>query len=350
MPSPLPFTSPVPETADRPAFIIAEAGVNHNGDVALAHRLVDVAADAGVDAVKFQTWKTEAVIHRQAPTAQYQQEATAADNQFDMVKALELPPAAFRELACHAAERGILFLSTAFDTESLELLVDIGVKLLKVPSGEIDNFLLLRPIARTGLPVIVSTGMSALTEIARSLDFLRAEGCGPLCLLHCTSNYPAALADANLRAIATMQTAFQLPLGYSDHTLGFATAVLARALGAIAFEKHFTLDPAMAGPDHRASASPHQLRAYVEAIRNAELALGDGQKASRPSEQNVKTVARRGLYAKRTIAAGSTIGFDDIVALRPTGAISPAEIDRVIGRTARRGLIAGEMLNWNALA
>lgn len=336
---------------DGPCFVIAEAGVNHNGDAALARRLIDVAADAGADAVKFQTWKTELLVHRSAPKAQYQKNAVGGDGgQSEMVKALELSQDVFRELAGHAQRRGILFLSTAFDADSLEFLVGLGVPALKVPSGEIDNPLLLRPVARTGLPVILSTGMATLGEVSDAVDLLRRNGAGPLAVLQCTSNYPADPADANLRAIPALAAALGIPAGYSDHTPGCETALAARALGACIFEKHFTLDKALPGPDHRASATPEELAAYIAGLRTVERALGDGVKRPSAAEEDVKRVARRSLYLARDVAMGERLTGDAVLALRPEGGIRPMLVDLVVGRPAARPLEAGHRLDWSDLA
>lgn len=339
-----------PIDANAPCFVIAEAGVNHNGDVALARRLIDVAADAGADAVKFQTWKTDLVIHRSAPKAGYQKRAVGDDGgQFEMVKALELTQDDFRGLARHAEKRGIIFLSTPFDVESLRFLVEIGVPALKVPSGEIDNRLLLRPLAKTGLPVVVSTGMATLGEVSDALDILRMNGAGPLAVLQCTSNYPADPADANLRTIPAMAAALGVPVGYSDHTLGGGTALAARALGACIFEKHFTLDKTLTGPDHQASASPEELAAYVAGLRMVEKALGRAEKRPSASESDVKAVARRSLYLTRVVAAGEPLTEESVTALRPAGGIPPGHADLVLGRRAVRDLTAGHRLDWTDL-
>jgi N,N'-diacetyllegionaminate synthase len=333
--------------ADKPAFIIAEAGVNHGGDPALARRLIDIAAEAKADAVKFQTWKTELVIHPSAPKAAYQQAATGgAGGQFDMVKALELSQDQFRALAAYAERRGILFLSTAFDRDSLAFLVALGVPALKVPSGDLNNVLMLRPVARTGLPVVLSTGMAALSEVTAAVQMLRAGGAGPIAVLQCTSNYPAQPGDANLRAIPAMAAALGVTVGYSDHTLGAATALAARALGAVIFEKHFTLDKSLPGPDHQASASSDELAAYIAGIRQVEVALGDGIKRPRDAEIGVRQVARRSLYLQAPVAAGATIREDDLLALRPEGGIGPDQVDAILGRRAARDLPKGHRLDW----
>jgi N-acetylneuraminate synthase/N,N'-diacetyllegionaminate synthase len=331
-----------------PCYVIAEAGVNHNGDVDLALRLVDAAVAAGADAVKFQTWVTERVIARDAPKAAYQIAATGGDEgQFAMVKRLELPFEAFARIAEHARSAGITFLSTPFDVESLAFLSSLGMPLIKVPSGEIDNPLLLRPVGRTGLPVILSTGMATLSDVDDAIGTLRAAGTREIAVLQCTSNYPADAADANLRAIPSLHATFGLPTGYSDHTLGISTALAAVALGACVVEKHFTLDRALPGPDHAASLTPEELGTMVREIRAVQSALGDGVKAPRAAEANTRSVARRSLYAARDIAAGERIDAEALLGMRPAGGVSTRHVDLFIGRAATRDLAAGTMLTWD---
>lgn len=332
-------------------FIIAEAGVNHNGDPELAAKLIDAAAEAGADAVKFQVFRADRVAARSAPKARYQAENVGAEgSQFDMIEKLELGFPAFRRLADHAARRGILFFATPFDLESLDFLVSLPVPLLKIPSGEIDNFILLRRAAATRLPLIVSTGMSTLADIDQAVRACQAAGSGDLALLHCTSNYPAAPEAVNLRAMDAMAAAFQLPVGYSDHTLGIEIALAARARGAAILEKHFTLDRTMPGPDHRASLEPGELAQMVRGIRLIDAALGDGLKRPHPSEEDTRKVARRSLVACRDLPAGTVLAFDDLDALRPAGGIGPAMVDLVVGRRIRRAMTAGEAFAWGDLA
>ncbi|MBI4182466.1 MAG: N-acetylneuraminate synthase [Proteobacteria bacterium] len=332
---------------DRPCFVIAEAGVNHNGDVALARRLIDAAAAAGADAVKFQTYRTELVVAREAPKAAYQERATGADEgQFEMLKRLELPFAAFAELSGHARARGILFLSTPFDAESLAFLVSLGVPALKIASGEIDNVPLLRRAAASRLPLIVSSGMAALAEVEAALATLRGAGAREVALLHCVSAYPARAEDANLRAIPALAARLGVPVGFSDHTEGIAVALAARALGAAIVEKHFTLDRTLPGPDHAASLEPGRLAEMVRGLRAVESALGDGIKAPRAGEAELRLVARRSLHAARALAPGEAVDEAAVVALRPAGGIGPSEIDRVVGRRARRAIAVGERLSW----
>ena len=332
-------------------FVIAEAGVNHNGDAAIAARLIDAAARAGADAVKFQTFRAEHVVSADAPKAAYQRATTGeSEGQLDMVRALELPPSSFEALKSHAEGRGILFLSTPFDHDSVDLLHRLGVAAFKIASGEVTNLPLLRHVAALGKPVILSTGMSYLGEVEAAVGALRSSGLDRLALLHCVSNYPADHADVNLRAMATLRAAFAVPVGYSDHTTGIAVALAAAARGAAVLEKHFTLDRALPGPDHRASLEPAELSAMVAGIRTVESALGDGIKAPRPQEADTRLVARRSLFVRAPIAADQRFEAGHLIALRPAGGIGPEQIDSVIGRRALRGLVSGDRLDWRDVA
>ncbi|MBF0587754.1 MAG: N-acetylneuraminate synthase [Magnetococcales bacterium] len=335
----------------RPCFLIAEVGVNHNGDMTLARSLIDAARAAGADAVKFQTFKSEQVIAAEAPKAAYQKRSTGADeSQLDMVRALELPDRAFAELQRHACDQGILFFSTPFDHHSVDLLATLEVPLFKIPSGEITNHPLLAHVARQGKPVILSTGMATLAEVDEAVRVLRQAGCEDLALLQCTSNYPADPKSANLRAIPMMAGAFGVPVGYSDHTPGLESAFAAVALGACIVEKHFTLDKALPGPDHTASITPDEMTALARGIRIVESALGDGIKAPVPEEADTRAVARRSLYLKRDLAAGQLIGEADLIALRPSGGIPPNLIQLVVGRTTKQALRQGGKVSWQDLA
>lgn len=332
-------------------FVVAEAGVNHNGDPALARRLIDEAAAAGADAVKFQTFRADRVVSPSAPKAAYQTANTGgAQSQLEMIRALELDGEQFAHLKAHCARRGILFLSTPFDEDSADLLRGLGVPAFKVPSGEITNLPLVRHVGGLGRPVILSTGMATLEEVGRAVDTLSAAGCPGLAILHCVSDYPAAPEDTNLRAMATLREAFGVPVGLSDHSEGIEIALAAVALGAAVIEKHVTLDKALPGPDHRASLDPGELRALVAGIRKVEAALGDGIKAPRPAEADTSAVARRSLFLRAGLGAGEDIRADNLVALRPAGGIPPDELERVVGRRAARDLEAGAMLRRSDLA
>jgi N-acetylneuraminate synthase/N,N'-diacetyllegionaminate synthase len=324
------------------AFVIAEAGVNHDGDLAIAHRLVDAAADAGADAVKFQTFRPAALASAGAPMAAYQVAAgeTGAE-QAAMLARLALPDDAWPSLRDHAHERGIGFLSTPFDDASADLLEALDVPAFKVGSGELTNLPFLARLAERGRPMLVSTGMADMREVADAVDTIAAHGDPPLALLHCVSSYPADAADANLRAIETLRRAFAVPVGWSDHTLGDGTALAATALGASIIEKHLTLDRGRSGPDHAASLEPMAFAAMVAGIRLVTSALGDGTKARTPAEEDVAVAARRSLHWSRDLPTGSTIGVDDLVALRPGTGVPPARLTSIAGRRLARNVSAG---------
>ncbi|MFP9135996.1 N-acetylneuraminate synthase [Devosia sp. XGJD_8] len=337
--------------ATNSVFIIAEAGVNHNGDTEMALRLVDVAADAGADAVKFQTFSAEKLTRRGAQKAEYQKQATGDGDQLDMLKALEMSVDMHEAVFERCRERGIEFMSTAFDEDSFDYLVKLGIKRVKVPSGEITNLPFLQHMARAGLPLILSTGMATLDEVRDAADVVRSQPtAGGLTVLHCTSNYPAAPEDVNLLAMHTIGRELHVPVGYSDHTLGITVSVAAVALGAEVIEKHFTLDKSLPGPDHQASLDPQELLAMVAAIRVVEAAKGDGVKAPRASELPVRNLVRRSITAAANIASGAEIRSADLVLLRPGNGIPPAGLDTVIGRKAARDIAAGQTLAWSDLA
>ena len=334
-----------------PCFIVAEAGVNHNGNLELARQLVDVAVQAGADAVKFQTFRAEKVISPQAPKAAYQLQTTdTGESQLDMVKRLELPFDAFGELYAYCQDEAILFMSTPFDEESADFLADLGVAVFKIPSGEITNLPFLAHVARKGKPMIVSTGMSYLGEVEAAVRTIEEAGNHALVLLHCVSNYPADPADINLRAMQTMAMAFGAPVGYSDHTPGIEVALAAVALGARVIEKHFTSDRGLPGPDHQASLEPDELAALVRGIRTVEAALGHGRKEPVASEANTAAVARKSLVAAKDIPAGAVLAEELITIKRPGTGLPPAMRPYLIGRTARMTIPAGAMLTWEMLA
>lgn len=334
-----------------PCYVIAEAGVNHNGKLDLALKLVDVAAAAGADAVKFQTFVADRVARPDARKAAYQERQTGANqSQLDMIRALELSFEAFREVAAHCKRQGIQFLSTPFDHESADFLATLGVPAFKVPSGEVTNHLYLAHVARKSRPLVVSTGMASLSEVAEALDVVRRAGAPPVALLQCVSNYPAAPETANLRAMRTLEAAFGVPVGYSDHTLGTEVALAAVAMGACVVEKHFTLDRTLAGPDHAASLEPDELRNLVSGIRVVESALGDGRKVHTPTEEGTRQVARRSLVVSRDVLAGAILGERDLAALRPADGIGADLVRHVVGRRLRRALAKGTPLTWEDLA
>src|SRR5260221_498667 len=334
----------------QPCFIIAEAGVTHSGKIELALRLIDAAATAGVDAVKFQSFKAEILATPAAQKAQYQLSGTdESESQRAMLKRLELSPGAHRELSDYARACGIIFLSTPFDEISADLLAEIGVPAFKISSGDVTNLPLLEHIARKGKPVILSTGMSDLNEVRAAVTALRAAGCEQLAVLHCVSNYPANAADVNLRAMQTMTTEFEVPVGYSDHTDGIEVALAAVALGACVIEKHFTLDRNLPGPDHKASLEPDELARMVESIRKVEAALGDGRKARADSEADTMQVARRSLTAARDIPAGTILTRGLIAIQRPGTGLSPALLPSLVGRRVRVDVRAGSLISFEML-
>lgn len=334
-----------------PCFLIAEAGVNHNGDIELARRLVDAAAEAGADAVKFQTFSADRLATAAAPQADYQKRNTGMEeSQYSMLKRLELSEEAHRELLRHCRERGILFLSSPFDEESAEFLEALGVAAFKIPSGEITNTPFLAHVARKGKPLIVSTGMSTLDEVRAAVAAIRQAGYPPLALLHCVSSYPAAPEDVNLRAMAALRHAFDVPVGYSDHTDGIEIALAAVALGACIIEKHFTLDRSLPGPDHKASLEPAELASLAATIRRVEAALGDGVKRPAQREENTAMAARKSLVAARDLAAGSILQREDLAIRRPGTGLPPGRLESVVGRRLLRPAAAGTVLTEDLLA
>ena len=328
-------------------LIIAEAGVNHNGDMALAKQLIDAATDAGADLVKFQTFNASRQATRAAKKADYQTRTTDyKESQHDMLRRLELTSDMHHELMAHCATRNIGFFSTGFDIESIDLLLSLGQDHFKIPSGEITNLPYLRHIGQLGKNVILSTGMATLGDIEAAIDVLEQAGTlrANITVLHCTTEYPTPMAEVNLRAMQSIQTAFGVAVGYSDHTQGIEVAIAAVAMGASVIEKHFTLDRKLPGPDHQASLEPAELRAMVAAIRNIEVALGDGVKRLTPSEARNKPVARKSLVASRTIKAGDTFSAQTVTTKRPGTGISPMRWDEVMGRAALRDFSIDELI------
>jgi N,N'-diacetyllegionaminate synthase len=328
-------------------LVIAEAGVNHNGDVEMAERLVDVAADAGADLVKFQSFVAERLASASARKADYQRARTGeAGSQLEMLRRLELSPQAHERLRRHCERRGIGFFSTGFDEQSVDMLVGMGQQRIKIPSGELTNLPFLRHVGSLGKEVLVSTGMSRMEEVATALRALEAAGTprSRVCVMHCTTAYPAPFEDVNLRAMGAMREALGVEVGYSDHTQGIEIAIAAVALGAAVVEKHFTLDRGLPGPDHAASLEPAELRAMVTAIRHVEIALGDGRKRCMPSEASNVAPARRSLVAIAAIRRGEPLGPHNVGARRPATGISPMEWDRLMGTPARRDFAAGEAI------
>lgn len=329
-------------------FVIAEAGVNHNGSLARALDMVDAAVDAGADAVKFQTFSADRLVTREAPKADYQQRTTdASETQYEMLKALELTEDDHAVLKARCEQRGVAFMSAAFDPESVELLARLGVDRIKVASGEITNLPYLRRVAALGLPLFLSTGMATLDEVAQALEALEAAGLprSGVVVLQCTSEYPTPAADVNLTAMCAMRDALGVRVGYSDHTEGITAAVAAAALGASVIEKHFTLDRELPGPDHQASLEPDELAEMVRAIRFVEQALGHGDKRPAPSEAATAVVARKSIVAARPIRAGEVFSAESLAAKRPGTGISPMRWDEVVGTVAKRDYAADEPLD-----
>jgi N,N'-diacetyllegionaminate synthase len=326
------------ETPD--LYVIAEAGVNHDGSVADAHALVDLAADTGADAIKFQTFDPASLVSASARTAAYQSASTGIGTQRELLDQYVLPAEAWPELRDHAIERGLDFMSTAFDLVSLDLVCTLGVHALKLGSGELTNQPLLTEVARRGLPVLCSTGMGTEAEVADAVGWL-AQAPG-LLLMHCVSSYPAPVEQANLRALTTMRRRFGVPVGWSDHTVGTVTAVAAVALGAAALEKHVTLDRSRPGPDHAASADRDGFLAYVRAVRDAHAALGDGVKRPMPAEANTAPLVRRSWHAARDLHVGDRLEAADLALLRPADGIAPS--DNVVGRRLARAVAGGSPL------
>lgn len=316
-------------------YIIAEAGVNHNGSLDLALQLCDAAKEAGVDAIKFQTWKTELIISKNTEMADYQKKNLGNDDsQYDMLKKLELSYDNFRLIKDYCDNIGLQFLSTADETESLDFLCELGMPFIKLGSGEITNIPYLRYCAKKNMPLIISTGMCNLSDVATAFDVLTEAGATDITLLHCTTNYPCPMDEVNLRAMQTMKEAFKCKVGYSDHTMGVEIPIAAVAMGAEIIEKHFTLDRNMEGPDHKASLEPNELKYMVDCIRNIEVALGDGIKRPNASEKSISKVILKSIVAKRPISQGEVITEDMLTVKRTSCGIQAKYWDMVVGTTA----------------
>jgi sialic acid synthase SpsE len=337
-----------PVGAGAPVYIIAEAGSNHDRDLDQARRLIDVAARAGADAVKFQTFRSDLIVAETTTRAEYLDAVLPpGQTMSDLFRQLELPREWHAQLAAHARDLGVDFLSTPFDHEAVDLLDAIGVNAFKVATYELWHLPLIRDIASRGKPIICSTGMADLSDVQAAVDVVRATGNEQLILLHCVVNYPPPFAELNLRAIETMRQAFRVPVGWSDHTPGWLAPVIATTLGAAVIEKHFTTDRGRSGPDHRFALEPDELGEMVRAIRDTEAALGDGIKRRAPAEDDLYVTARRSLFAARAIDAGTTIVADDIAILRPGTGLEVRDLEKVIGRTSRRRIERHEPLAWD---
>lgn len=328
-------------------YIIAEAGVNHNGDLKLAKRLIDVAFECGADAVKFQTFKAEESTGLTADKADYQiRNDSTVESQLEMLKKLELPFSDFKILKEYCSQKPIDFISTPDGSDSLKCLLDLQVPLIKIGSTEITNYPFLKEIALTMKPVILSTGMSSLGEVEKALDVLWETGSRNIQLMHCTTDYPTDIEDVNLKAMITLREAFHLPVGYSDHTLGFEAAIAATALGAVCIEKHITLERSMPGPDHKASMPPEEFKNYVKEIRNTESLLGDGRKKPTKNEIQIMQQARRSILAVRDLSAGTVLNREMLCYKRPGIGISPEYSDILVGRVLKRNIGKEEPILW----
>ena len=328
-------------------IIIAEAGVNHNGDISLAKKLIDIAADAGADLVKFQTFKSSKLVTLSAPKADYQSLLTgSSESQYTMLNKLELTESMHHELIAHSHFRGIGFFSTGFDIESIDMLIRLGQERIKIPSGEITNLPLLRHVGKMNKEVILSTGMSDLGEVEKAIDILESSGTQKkkITVLHCTSAYPAPMVDINLLAMKTIQNKLQVAIGYSDHSEGIEISIAAVALGATIIEKHFTTNKNLPGPDHKTSLEPSELKSMVSAIRNIEFALGDGNKKLTPSESKNIIAVRKSIVAKTAIKKGEIFTAANITTKRPNTGISPMNWDQVINTNAKRDFVSDEMI------
>lgn len=324
-------------------MIIAEAGVNHNGDLSTAYRLIDYAVDSGADVVKFQLFDPSSMVSTQAKMAEYQQKNTGKqESQLNMLKKLTLSPEDHKKLMQYCQQKGIIYNATPFDLNSIDVLLNLGVTFLKIPSGEITNLPYLIKIASSGLPVILSTGMCEMHEVKSAVEVLISNGSGPLSLLHCNTEYPTPYEDVNLNAMLALRNQFHLPVGYSDHTLGIEIPIAAVALGAQIIEKHFTLDKNMEGPDHKASLDPTELQQMVQAIRHIEKALGNGCKIPTESEKKNIEIARKSIVAARNIRRGEIFSDQNLTTKRPGNGLSPMKWFDLIGKSATKDYVPDE--------
>ena len=336
-----------PKEVGGSVIVVAEAGVNHNGNLKRALRMVDEAAKSGADAIKFQTFHTEKVVSQDAPKAEYQKRTSRGKTQLEMLRNLELSQADFMTISRRARTRGIVFLSTAFDRESADFLDSLGVPAFKIGSGELTNLPFLEHVARKGKPLILSTGMSYLEEVRDAVSAIRGQGNEKIVLLHCVSSYPANPADANLKAMQTLRDAFSVPVGFSDHTLGTEIAIAAAALGAVLIEKHFTLSRTLQGPDQKASLEPSEFAQMVRGIRLAEKAQGSGVKAPTKEEEKMRFIARRSIVSSVDIPEGQSINEKMVDFKRPGTGIPPKDVQLLLGKRAARDIKRDEVLTWD---
>ena len=328
-------------------FIICEIGVNHNGDVELAKKMIEKASECGGDAVKFQTFNSEDLVTDNAKTAQYQEKNTNESSQLELLKKLELTFDEFEELKNYALEHDVMFISSPFDVKSVDLLEKLDVPFYKLGSGELNNFELIDYIQKTNKPLILSTGMSSLDEITETYNHIKNKD--NLILLHCITGYPTSFSEANLNFIKTMQKEFDVPIGFSDHSPGIELPIAAVALGACIIEKHFTLDKNLEGPDHKASLNPKEFKNMVNAIRNVEIAMGDGVRKISENEDEIKKIARKSIILNEDISKGTTIERKMLSIKRPGTGIAPNDIEKIIGKKVNRNLSANSVLKWDYL-
>lgn len=330
-------------------FVIAEAGVNHNGNIDIAKKLVDAAILAGADAIKFQTFKAENLVTKNAPKAKYQKSNTGGGNQYNMLKKLELSMGEHIILKDYCEKRGIMFISTPFDFESVDLLEKIDIPLYKVSSGDLTNIPLLKYISKLNKPMIISTGMANLGEVEEVVEAVKESGNSKIILLHCTSNYPTDYEDVNLNAMITLKNAFKLPVGYSDHTVGTEVPIAAVAMGAEVIEKHFTLDKNMEGPDHKASLEPDELKNMIDSIRNIEKALGDGIKKCNKNEESTRKVVRKSIVAGENLKKGDVLCLDNMCFKRPENGVCPIYTDLIINRKLTKDVKKDDLITFDLI-
>ena len=334
---------------DQPVFIIAEAGVNHNGDIELAKQLIDKALEAGADAVKFQTFKAEDLVTKETEMADYQKKNIKQEkSQYEMIKEVELDYEDFDDLKNYCDEKGIMFLSTPHTLEAADILESL-VPIYKIGSGDLTNLPFLENIAKKGKPMILSTGMGTLGEVEEAVDCIRKAGNDELILLHCVTDYPVSIEVVNLRAMLTLRETFKTIVGYSDHTVGITAPIAAVSMGADVIEKHFTLDKGMKGPDHKASLEPEEFKEMVDRIRELEKGLGDGIKKPTENEEKIKQVARKSIVANENILKGSTLKEDDLYIKRPGTGIKPKHLEKLIGKKANRDIRKDELITWDMI-
>ena len=339
------FFGNIGDFSNNSTFIIAEIGVNHNGDIDLAKKMIKSASDCGVDAVKFQTFVSEDLVTEDAKKAQYQNENTSEKTQLEMLKKLELTFDDFKELKDYALANNVMFLSSPFDKKSVDLLESLDVPAYKLGSGELNNFELIDYVQKTGKPIIISTGMATLDEIEETYDFI--ENKDNLIILHCITGYPTSFEEANLNFIKTLQSQFDVPIGFSDHSQGIELPIAAVALGACVVEKHFTIDKSLEGPDHKASLNPAEFKAMVDAIRNVEVAMGDGVRKFSENELEIKKIARKSIVLNKDVKKGTVINREILAIKRPGTGISPKNIDELVGKKVIKNLNMGHVLKWN---